>query len=323
MKIQFLFPHYFRVIGFILAIPGFLLGILFLFFHYTIPGFGPDGGEHFKTTNTNTITGVRTVYSNYLESCTNELALTLVIVGLLFITFSKLKREDELTARIRLNALYWAILISYLVLFIGSVSIFIDSAAHNWYERSSNSLGFGNILDINLIMPLVIFILRFYYLLYNKKDAYYMPTLRFLPYQPFNKTGKILSLICIVIVGPGTIYLRSLPIFSELRWWMDYLYMLYYVMPFILLLWVYSKEQKEDEYISSIRLNAMQIAIYVNYGILLIANFLFFELDFLTVETYNISTILLIFILVFQFQLYRLSKQTDGKRNNTVNLNIL
>ena len=294
MKSHLLFPRYFRPIGFLLAIPGLVLGYLFLFEHYTIPGFGPPP--------------IPNGMLGRLNTYTNELALTLVVLGLMFIAFSKVKLEDELTAYIRLNALYWAILINYLMM--------LARIIFQWL------FGDFNYTDANLIMPLIIFILRFYYLLYRNKDEYHAPPLYFLPHKPYNKAGKMLSLISLLFVISGSIILTSVGSHT-ITVWDEYFYISYYILPFILLIWVYSKEHNEDEYINAIRLNAMQTAIYVNFAILLLANFLFFGFDFLWVENCNFSTIPLIFILVFKYRLYQLSKNSVEKSNSKITLNTL
>ena len=298
MKSHLLFPRYFRPIGFLLAIPGLVLGYLFLFERYSIPGFGPPP--------------ILNNISGRFDTYTNELALALVILGLLFIAFSKVKREDELTALMRLNALYWAILANYLVIFAWSILVQFTNMGNN-----------DRVLDLNLIMPLIIFVLRFYYLLYKNKDEYYIPALHFLPYRPFNKIGKGVSIIFMAI------FIFSVIIELSKQWdsipskLSDYINVSYYISPYIYLIWIYSKERKEDEYVNSIRLTAMQIAIYVNYAILLVTNFFVYGLSFFVVEVLNFSTMPLIFIIVFQYRLYQLSKQSDEKNSSSINLNIL
>lgn len=75
-----------------------------------------------------------------------------------------------------------------------------------------------------------------------------------------------------------------------------------------------SKEKNEDEYISKLRLSSLLWAVWVNY-ILLFMSFLFvYGTPFMTVMIYNMFTVLLIFIIRFNYTLYRLSKTaTDEK----------
>lgn len=248
MKPKLLFPNKFRYLGYILAVPGFILGYFVLFHEYRIPDFAV------KMRAKNYID--RSMYENF----TNELALTLVIVGLLFIAFSKLKREDELTSRIRLNTLYWAVLINYFLYGMYTLlNIFILRKAL-WDELSLFTFSV-----YNLFTPLLLFIALFYYLLYRKQNEFDVKQVGYLPYRPFNTLSKWLSLVTFLLFTICCVY-SFYPRFVQHA-------MVF--MPFILLVWVYSKTKLEDEYITAIRLEAMQIAIYANYVILLVSIFLF------------------------------------------------
>lgn len=70
-----------------------------------------------------------------------------------------------------------------------------------------------------------------------------------------------------------------------------------------------SRERAEDEMIASIRLNALLIALWINYGILLVAALLVYDLDFINVMIYNLFTMLAIFVAVFRWKLWRLRKE--------------
>lgn len=65
----------------------------------------------------------------------------------------------------------------------------------------------------------------------------------------------------------------------------------------------FSREKDEDEYISKLRLESLVWAMYLNYILLFIALFVFYELNFLIVMSLAIFTVLLIFILRFSWQL--------------------
>jgi hypothetical protein len=75
-----------------------------------------------------------------------------------------------------------------------------------------------------------------------------------------------------------------------------------------LVLVAFAKEKKEDEFISFLRLKSWQWAILISYGILFVANWLIFGLEFLSFMTYNMFTVLLVFILKFNYSLYLLKK---------------
>ncbi|GAB3932956.1 hypothetical protein [Mucilaginibacter myungsuensis] len=286
MKARFLFPSIFRILGILMAIPGFILGYLVVFKEYKIPDFVLHLRDHASLD--------RAEYENF----TNELALALVVVGLVFIAFSKVKREDELTARIRLNALYWAILTNYIIyaiwfLMSGSAELF------HWEMMSSALSGPLHFSLNNFFLPLSIFIGRFYFLLNKSKNEYVEAPVHFLPNRPYGLIGKALTLILLL----PAIY--ALFDFFGANW----LDAVYYFLPLAMLLWIYSKERVEDEYINSIKLSSMQIAIYVNYVVLLLANFFCYGILFLLVQQLNLITIPLIFLIRFQYLLYKLRSQ--------------
>ncbi len=71
------------------------------------------------------------------------------------------------------------------------------------------------------------------------------------------------------------------------------------------ILYGFSKEQNEDEFISKIRSESLMIATYVNFGILILAIIGIYEMNFFKVITFNMFTLLIIFILRYKYVLYR------------------
>lgn len=67
----------------------------------------------------------------------------------------------------------------------------------------------------------------------------------------------------------------------------------------------FSKEKMEDELIGKLRTESLTLSLYINYGAILIANFLFYELTFFNVLVFNLFTILLFFNLIFKYKLYQ------------------
>lgn len=296
MRTQLLLPRLFRPIGYVLAIPGFVLGYLVVYQKYEIPGFG------FNMWNNSS-----RFFSNF-ENFTNELALMLVILGLLFVAFARVKKEDELTGRMRLNALYWGVLVNFIGYTIFLMASYIDSVYSTPISEWVVSK-FGNDLRYtiyNFFLPLVIFIARFNYLLFKKDNEYANKELRLLPYRPFQIAGKVTSLILAVLVAINMIA-NGIPALEQTL----------YILPLALLLWAFAKEKDEDEYIRSLRLNAMQLAVYVNYGILLLCDLLVYGVDFWAVQILGLFTIPLIFQISFQYRLYR-SRREDSRQSTTL-----
>lgn len=68
----------------------------------------------------------------------------------------------------------------------------------------------------------------------------------------------------------------------------------------------FSKEKENDEMIDQIRLNALLWAVYVNYGILLFCTLFTFGLSYLHAVSFNIFTLILIFMVRYKWLIYKL-----------------
>ncbi|NND79668.1 MAG: hypothetical protein HKN53_07210 [Maribacter sp.] len=71
----------------------------------------------------------------------------------------------------------------------------------------------------------------------------------------------------------------------------------------------FSKEKTEDELISRIRLQSLVWATYWNYGILILAFLFVYDLSFLWVMIFNMYTILVFFIIKFNWSLVKLKRE--------------
>jgi len=290
MKSRYLFPNQLRSLGWLLTIPGFALGYFALYHDYKIPGFNfqvlPSQFYHHPVS----------------QDLTKTLALSLIIVGLLLIAFSKEKKEDELTARMRQNALYWSVLISYMIY----VAWLIVAVAIELLKLNSDPLGgLADILGMsiyNLFTPLLIFIARYYYLRHSRNGEYEVGKMYYLPEKPYKLIGQLISiplLLLIIISFTGSWFFKG---DFELKDWTSTLML---ILPIALLIWGYSKRSEEDEFISTLRLESMQLAVYFNYAVLLLANFFFYFLDFMVVMSLNLGTIALFFVLRFSYILWK------------------
>lgn len=72
-----------------------------------------------------------------------------------------------------------------------------------------------------------------------------------------------------------------------------------------MLLVAFSREKNEDEYINKIRLESLQISVLINYILLFFCIIFIYDWEFLWVMTYNMFTVLLIFIIRFNYIIYR------------------
>lgn len=299
MKSRFLLPHQLRPLGWVLALPGFILGYFAVYKDYKIPHLGISYWP-------------RSVHFNgpIYQDLTNTLALTLVIIGLFFVAFAKEKKEDELTAKMRYNALYWAVLVNYSIYLLWLCATLIIELL----KLDKDPLGsFADILGMstyNLFTPLLIFIARYYYLRYSSKGEYKVGKIFYLPERPYRLMGRLISVPLVVIVFFaffGSLFFKGGD--PEPK---DWITMLFLFLPLTLMMWGYSKRNDEDEFVSTLRLESMQLAVYVNYAILLLANLFFYFFDFMSIMFLNLGTIALFFVLRFNYILKKYDTQ-NGK----------
>jgi hypothetical protein len=78
----------------------------------------------------------------------------------------------------------------------------------------------------------------------------------------------------------------------------------------------FSKEKIEDEFIAEIRQSSLLWAVLVNYILMLLSFVFIYGLAFLDVMLYNMFTILIIFIIRFNYKLYRSSKEVSNEKYN-------
>jgi len=71
---------------------------------------------------------------------------------------------------------------------------------------------------------------------------------------------------------------------------------------------IFSKEKIEDEFINTIRLNALQWAVFTNYLCLLLAIIFVYGIPFFNIMVYNMFTVILIYIPRFYYLLWKISK---------------
>lgn len=76
-----------------------------------------------------------------------------------------------------------------------------------------------------------------------------------------------------------------------------------------LLLAGFSREKDEDECITSLRLKALVWSVYVSYAILMAGTLFIYELDYLTFTFANIFSVLIFFILKYQWMIYRFRRE--------------
>ncbi len=76
----------------------------------------------------------------------------------------------------------------------------------------------------------------------------------------------------------------------------------------------FSKEKNEDEFIAQTRLYALLWAVFVNYILLIFALLFIYGMSFLSVMVYNMFTVIILFIIRFNYMLFKNSKSLPGEK---------
>lgn len=76
----------------------------------------------------------------------------------------------------------------------------------------------------------------------------------------------------------------------------------------------FSREKKEDEYIANLRLTSLLWAVWVSYMLLFLAFIFVYGTAFFSVMIYNMFTVLIIFIVRFNYILYKNSKSVSDEK---------
>jgi hypothetical protein len=154
MKINYLFNHKYKFIGWCLFFVGLILGIVIMtndsdFPNWEISVFPLIGGEgSFLSTP---------AFEWTENNISDEIASILLIIGGIIVSFSKTKDEDEYISTIRIESLIWAVYVNYAILILAILFVF--------------DMDFFSVLIYNMFTVLFFFMLRFHYVLYKSKKA--------------------------------------------------------------------------------------------------------------------------------------------------------
>lgn len=309
MKSKFLFPAYFRPVGICLALIGFVLGYFVLYQQYSIPvlGFGEPR------------TGIAAFFHPPMN-LTDELAIVLIIVGLLFTAFSRLKNEDELTAHLRLDALHWAILFNYLLIFaayvINNQLIAKKEARYIFDFEAWSILSDLNWIIYAVISPLLVFIIRFYYQVYQYKRDKLSNNQAFQLFAfPFRSIGKI----GFILFFPVLIALPIENIYPELGKFLPeaLIETAWYILPLCLFLWAFSKERHEDEYLKQLRLESWQLTFYIHYTMVLLATLTIYGANYVLLLLFTVHLFPLLFLVIYYLKKW--SAKVNSKNSQILN----
>lgn len=153
MKTNYLLPHSFKKIGWVIFIPAFILGILWLIFDFEPALFDVKVISLFD----NDFLKSKGFISVIENNIANELIGVSIIISATFIAFSKEKNEDEFISKIRLESLVRATYLNYGILVFALIFIY--------------NMSFFTVMIVNMFTVLLFFIVHFNWALYKSKKA--------------------------------------------------------------------------------------------------------------------------------------------------------
>jgi hypothetical protein len=148
MKTNYLLPHKYKKLGWILFSLGIVSGLYFFLIDFKTEPLTMKVLSIFPNLHAGP---TKFKYFEIIENgIAFELIMLAIIVGGLIIGFSKEKTEDEFISKLRNESLVWAIVFNYFILIIGILFVY--------------DFSFLDVLLFNMFTPLLFFIIRFNFL---------------------------------------------------------------------------------------------------------------------------------------------------------------
>lgn len=150
-----LLPHRLKVWGWILTIPSLVTGIWFMaensaaeydLFDFEILAVVGEGEDGF-------FGGDPALFVWMNNNLLDELVGALLMIGLLLLCFTREKTEDEYIARIRSESFQWAVFVQMVLYLVALLTIY--------------GLPFWTFMLINLYLLPIVFVVRYYYKMYQ------------------------------------------------------------------------------------------------------------------------------------------------------------
>jgi hypothetical protein len=152
MMTNYLFPNQFKKTGWLLFIPSLLGGVLHSIYEPEFEFLNLRALAIFNDT-----VFVSSFFTRTENNLLDEILCVFLIVGGMFVAFSKEKIEDEMVAKIRMESLVWATYVNYTILLLCVIFVY--------------GMPFLTVMMYNMFTLLFFFILRFYWMIYKSSKA--------------------------------------------------------------------------------------------------------------------------------------------------------
>lgn len=133
MKSVPMLPFRYKLTGLVISVIGLLAGIAAMYFDFQPEWLAVETHPEMPFMNT--------------QNLIDEVALSLILIGLMGVAFSRERIEDEFVAHIRLQSLLWSVAVYYAIVLI-SVWAFYNDA-------------FWSVMIYHLFMPLLFYVVLF------------------------------------------------------------------------------------------------------------------------------------------------------------------
>ncbi|OIN58248.1 hypothetical protein [Arsenicibacter rosenii] len=151
MNTNLLFPHRYRLIGWLIFLPSAVLGLFYTYAEFKFAFLTLQAPD-----KKSSVYGLYQFFFDNLFGNTNftdEVAAIGIITGLLFIAFAREKHEDEMIQHLRLESLQWSVYANYIILSLAIILI--------------HGSPFLSVMIYNMFTILLVFVIRFRLLLYK------------------------------------------------------------------------------------------------------------------------------------------------------------
>ncbi|AOW08810.1 hypothetical protein [Flavobacterium gilvum] len=155
MKINYLFPHRFKKFGWIVFISVLVFYVLCLFNQDLFNDYFEEklNFKVFAIIDVDFWDRKTHFFKMIKNNIIDELILCPLIISGILVGFSKVKVEDEMVSKIRLESLVWATYVNYVILLFGLIFVY--------------GMTFLDILYANIFSLLLFFIILFHWKLYQ------------------------------------------------------------------------------------------------------------------------------------------------------------
>jgi hypothetical protein len=154
METKFLFPRQCKIVGWLIFIPALVTSVLLRISGFDFDDRGITNVIAVVNSDILSAAGFMTVIKNGII---DEVLLVLIIIGGLLVGFSKLRDEDELSAKIRYESLVWAVYVNFGVMLFATIFIY--------------GTYYFDVLIANVFTMLFFFIVRFHVMLHKLKKS--------------------------------------------------------------------------------------------------------------------------------------------------------